>query len=87
MAKILSLGEQQRLAFARLLLNSPRFAVLDEATSALDIDTEKRLYNLLRERELSLISVDGSTRNKNIQVRPFFEKTHSKDNVGSEQET
>jgi len=55
--RILSLGEQQRLAFARLLLNSPRFAVLDEATSALDIDTEKRLYNLLRERELSLISV------------------------------
>jgi putative ATP-binding cassette transporter len=55
--RILSLGEQQRLAFARLLLNSPRFAVLDEATSALDIATEKRLYNLLRERELSLISV------------------------------
>jgi len=40
--RILSLGEQQRLAFARLLLNSPRFAVLDEATSALDIDTEKK---------------------------------------------
>ena len=55
--RILSLGEQQRLAFARLLLNSPRFAVLDEATSALDIKTEKRLYNLLRDRELSLISV------------------------------
>ncbi len=55
--RILSLGEQQRLAFARLLLNSPRFAVLDEATSALDIETEKRLYNLLKERELSLISV------------------------------
>ncbi len=55
--RILSLGEQQRLAFARLLLNSPRFAVLDEATSALDIKTEKKLYNLLRDRELSLISV------------------------------
>ena len=55
--RILSLGEQQRLAFARLLLNSPRFAVLDEATSALDIETEKRLYNLLKQRELSLISV------------------------------
>tara|TARA_Y100001970_G_scaffold154268_1_gene188904 strand:- start:12571 stop:14553 length:1983 start_codon:yes stop_codon:yes gene_type:complete len=55
--RILSLGEQQRLAFARLLLNSPQFAVLDEATSALDIDTEKRLYNLLQTRELSLISV------------------------------
>ena len=55
--RILSLGEQQRLAFARLLLNSPRFAVLDEATSALDIETEKRLYDLLKQRDLSLISV------------------------------
>ena len=55
--RILSLGEQQRLAFARLLLNSPQFAVLDEATSALDIETEKRLYNLLQTRDLSLISV------------------------------
>ena len=58
--RILSLGEQQRLAFARLLLNSPRFAVLDEATSALDIKTEKKLYNLLRDRELSLIIVGHS---------------------------
>ena len=55
--RILSLGEQQRLAFARLLLNSPQFAVLDEATSALDIETEKYLYGLLIKRELSLISV------------------------------
>ena len=55
--RILSLGEQQRLAFARLLLNSPQFAVLDEATSALDIDTEKHLYKLLKQRELSIISV------------------------------
>ena len=55
--RILSIGEQQRLAFARLLLNSPQFAVLDEATSALDIETEKHLYQLLIERELSLISV------------------------------
>ncbi len=55
--RILSLGEQQRLAFARLLLNSPQFAVLDEATSALDIETEKHLYTLLKKRELSMISV------------------------------
>jgi putative ATP-binding cassette transporter len=37
-ADVLSLGEQQRLAFARLLINQPRFAVMDEATSALDIE-------------------------------------------------
>ena len=40
-----------------MLLNSPRFAVLDEATSALDIETEKKLYNLLKKRDLSMISV------------------------------
>ncbi|WP_418006696.1 ATP-binding cassette domain-containing protein [Nostoc piscinale] len=34
---ILSLGEQQRLAFARLLVTYPRFTILDEATSALDL--------------------------------------------------
>ncbi len=55
--RILSLGEQQRLAFGRLLLNSPRFAVLDEATSALDIKTEEHLYSLLQKRELAIISV------------------------------
>ena len=55
--RILSLGEQQRLAFGRLLLNAPRFVVLDEATSALDVATEDHLYALLRQRELSVISI------------------------------
>ena len=40
----LSLGEQQRLAFARVLLNSPTYLILDEATSALDLDHETLLY-------------------------------------------
>ena len=55
--RLLSLGEQQRLAFARLLLNSPRFVVLDEATSALDVATEKHLYGLLCQREMAFVSV------------------------------
>tara|TARA_Y100001968_G_C18953374_1_gene524219 strand:- start:107 stop:616 length:510 start_codon:yes stop_codon:yes gene_type:complete len=55
--RILSLGEQQRLAFGRLLLNAPSFAVLDEATSALDVKTEEHLYQLLKKRDLSVISV------------------------------
>lgn len=55
--RLLSLGEQQRLAFARLLLNSPRFVVLDEATSALDVNTEKHLYKLLTERDMAFVSV------------------------------
>ena len=55
--RLLSLGEQQRLAFARLLLNSPRYVVLDEATSAVDVKTERHLYNLLAERNIAFISV------------------------------
>jgi len=55
--RLLSLGEQQRLAFARLLLNAPCFVVLDEATSALDVATESHLYGLLAERELAFVSV------------------------------
>jgi putative ATP-binding cassette transporter len=55
--RLLSLGEQQRLAFARLLLNSPRFVVLDEATSALDVNTEKWLYELLVQRDMAFVSV------------------------------
>jgi len=55
--RLLSLGEQQRLAFARLLLNSPRFVVLDEATSALDVSTEQHLYQLLAQREMAFVSV------------------------------
>ena len=56
-AGVLSLGEQQRLAFARLLLNRPRFAVLDEATSALDTDNEANLYRHLAELKIRYISV------------------------------
>jgi putative ATP-binding cassette transporter len=55
--RLLSLGEQQRLAFARLLLNSPRIVVLDEATSALDVATERHLYELLRQRDIAFVSV------------------------------
>jgi len=46
----LSPGEQQRIAFARALLQKPDWLFLDEATSALDEATEARLYRLLRER-------------------------------------
>lgn len=46
----LSIGEQQRLAFARALLNKPDWLFLDEATSALDEGMEKQLYTLIRER-------------------------------------
>ncbi len=55
--EILSQGEQQRLAFARLLLARPQFAILDEATSALDMNNEKALYNTLSQLDITYISV------------------------------
>ncbi|OPY11575.1 MAG: Vitamin B12 transport ATP-binding protein BacA [Syntrophus sp. PtaB.Bin138] len=55
--QILSLGEQQRLAFARLLLTKSRYAVLDEATSALDVANEKMLYGLLQRAGVTFVSV------------------------------
>lgn len=48
--RVLSPGEQQRLAGARVLLHKPDFLFLDEATSALDADNEARLYHLFAER-------------------------------------
>ncbi|MFV3383053.1 ABC transporter ATP-binding protein/permease [Pseudomonas sp. NY15354] len=47
-SNILSVGEQQRLAFARLLFNRPQVVFLDESTSAMDEGLEHALYSLLR---------------------------------------
>jgi vitamin B12/bleomycin/antimicrobial peptide transport system ATP-binding/permease protein len=55
--EVLSLGEQQRLIFARLLLNKPSYAILDEATSALDPQNEKQLYQQLRASGMTFLSV------------------------------
>ena len=48
---MLSPGEQQRIAFARILLTKPKAVFLDEATSALDEPLEFMIYSLVR-REL-----------------------------------
>ena len=55
--KLLSVGEQQRLAFARVLVHEPSIVILDEATSALDSDNEASLYERLRDSGTTLISI------------------------------
>jgi putative ATP-binding cassette transporter len=55
--KILSVGERQRLAFARVLLKTPRYVLLDEATSALDRENEEALYEQLASTSATMVSV------------------------------
>jgi len=61
-AKVLSPGEQQRVAFARILLTKPKAAFLDEATSALDEGLEMMLYQLVRSELPDTILVSVSHR-------------------------
>jgi putative ATP-binding cassette transporter len=62
-AQRLSIGEQQRLAFARILLVRPEIVFLDEATSALDEAAEMALYRMLREASWrpTIVSVGHNT--------------------------
>ena len=55
--KLLSVGEQQRLAFGRVLVHQPSIVILDEATSALDSGNESSLYAALRENGTTIISI------------------------------
>lgn len=57
--RVLSLGEQQRLSFARILIHQPAVAFLDEATASMDEGLEDAMYRLLREHlpNTTIISV------------------------------
>lgn len=56
-SNMLSLGEQQRVAFARLFLAAPEIAFLDEATTALDLENERKLYGVLAATGRSYVSI------------------------------
>jgi vitamin B12/bleomycin/antimicrobial peptide transport system ATP-binding/permease protein len=60
--KVLSPGEQQRVAFARVLLTKPKAVFLDEATSAMDEGLELAMYRLLRSELPNTIVVSVSHR-------------------------
>lgn len=60
--KVLSVGEQQRMAFARILLNQPKVVFLDESTSAMDEGMELMLYELIRSALPDAILVSVSHR-------------------------
>jgi putative ATP-binding cassette transporter len=61
-AKVLSPGEQQRIAFARILLTKPKAVFLDESTSALDEGLEYALYQMLRSELPDCVVVSVSHR-------------------------
>ncbi|GAB5343147.1 MULTISPECIES: ABC transporter ATP-binding protein/permease [Pseudomonas] len=69
---LLSGGEQQRLAIARVLLQQPKLVFFDEATSGLDPDTERYIYQLLFARlsESAIISISH-----NRELDPLFSHT------------
>jgi putative ATP-binding cassette transporter len=62
-AKVLSPGEQQRIAFARILLTKPKVVFMDEATSALDEGLEYMLYDMVRTELPDTIIVSVTHRN------------------------
>jgi putative ATP-binding cassette transporter len=70
-AKVLSPGEQQRIAFARVLLAKPKAVFLDEATSALDEGQEFALYRALRTQLPDCIVVS-------VSHRPTLDQHHDR---------
>ena len=70
-AKVLSPGEQQRVAFARVLLTKPKVVFLDEATSALDEGQEFALYRALRSQLPDCIVVS-------VSHRPTLDQHHDR---------
>ena len=75
--KQLSPGEQQRVGFARVLINRPSWLFMDESTAALDAPTARALYALVRERlpATTLISIAhnaeiGEFHDRHIELTP-----------------
>lgn len=68
-SKVLSVGEQQKLAFARIIYHQPNLVLLDEATSGLDLFSEDLMYELLNRHNIAYLSAGH---------RPSLLKYHNK---------
>ena len=68
-SSMLSLGEQQRIAIARVLLARPSLVLMDESTSALDVGNEAGAYSCLKEAGVAVVSVGH---------RPSLTRFHSR---------
>jgi putative ATP-binding cassette transporter len=68
---ILSLGEQQRLNFARLLIAKPNWVILDEPTSAMDKPLEKKIFNVLFQElpNITVLTIGHSVSLKEVHTR------------------
>jgi putative ATP-binding cassette transporter len=71
-SRILSVGEQQRIAFARLLIRPPDMIIMDEATSALDELSQARVMDFLKQ-ELAAATVIS------VAHRPGLEAWHTRE--------
>ena len=73
----LSLGEQQRLAFGRLVINRPRLVIMDESTSALDVVAEKKMYQLLNDTSIGGEARVGELTYVSVGHRPTLLSYHN----------
>ena len=63
-------GQKQRIALARALYRNPSVLIMDEATNGLDNETEKKIFNNLIKRKITIILVSH-----NLKLREFCNKT------------
>uniref|UniRef100_A0A1D1Z8Q0 ABC transporter D family member 2, chloroplastic n=2 Tax=Anthurium amnicola TaxID=1678845 RepID=A0A1D1Z8Q0_9ARAE len=71
-SSVLSLGEQQRLAFARLLLSKPKLVLLDESTSALDDANEVHLYRQIEAAGVTYVSIGHRRTLRNFHNKVLY---------------